>query len=120
MGGLLSQTLNSSASSATRNSMPKGSVNRNGTRDALAGKLLVCAPSNVAVDELVMRLKEGVHTKNRPPHQIKVVRIGRSDRVSPPNLTAKPKRSIKRPSDTFVHLLTAEEWNGYHISKKQG
>ena len=82
VGGLLSQTLNNPATGATKISMPKGSGNRNVAGDAPARKLLVCAPSNAAVDELVMRLKEGVKTKNGNHHEINVVRIGRSDAIN--------------------------------------
>jgi superfamily I DNA and/or RNA helicase len=46
-----------------------------------AGKLLVCAPSNAAVDEIAKRLKEGVMTSHgiRTPN---VVRIGVADSVN--------------------------------------
>lgn len=45
------------------------------------GKLLVCAPSNAAVDEIAKRLKEGVATANgiRTPN---IVRIGVADSVN--------------------------------------
>lgn len=45
-------------------------------------KLLVCAPSNAAVDELVMRFKEGVKTTNGQHRKISVVRLGRSDAMN--------------------------------------
>ena len=45
-------------------------------------KLLVCAPSNAAVDELVMRFKEGVKTINGQHRRISVVRIGRSEAIN--------------------------------------
>ncbi|KAK3363521.1 SEN1 N terminal-domain-containing protein [Lasiosphaeria hispida] len=45
-------------------------------------KLLICAPSNAAVDELVLRLKNGVKTMNGTFHKINVVRLGRTDAVS--------------------------------------
>ncbi|KAK1782737.1 SEN1 N terminal-domain-containing protein [Copromyces sp. CBS 386.78] len=45
-------------------------------------KLLVCAPSNAAVDELVLRLKNGVKTQNGTIHKIEVVRLGRSDAIN--------------------------------------
>ena len=45
-------------------------------------KLLVCAPSNAAVDELVMRLKQGVKTLNGDFHRLSIVRIGRSDNIN--------------------------------------
>jgi senataxin len=45
-------------------------------------KLLVCAPSNAAVDELVLRLKAGVKTMNGTFHKIEVLRLGRSDAIN--------------------------------------
>ncbi|CAG8951349.1 hypothetical protein HYFRA_00008099 [Hymenoscyphus fraxineus] len=50
-------------------------------------KLLICAPSNAAVDELVVRLKKGIVTRTldgRPgkPQKINVIRIGRSDAIN--------------------------------------
>lgn len=45
-------------------------------------KLLVCAPSNAAVDELVLRLKAGVKTMNGTLHKIDVLRLGRSDAIN--------------------------------------
>ncbi|EHK97679.1 putative Helicase SEN1 [Glarea lozoyensis 74030] len=42
-------------------------------------KLLICAPSNAAVDELVVRLKEGIQPLSGPHQKINVIRIGRSD-----------------------------------------
>ena len=45
-------------------------------------KLLICAPSNAAVDELVLRLKEGVLPLNGPRQKINVIRIGRSDAIN--------------------------------------
>jgi len=45
-------------------------------------KLLICAPSNAAVDELVLRLKEGIQPLNGPLQKINVIRIGRSDAIN--------------------------------------
>jgi senataxin len=45
-------------------------------------KLLICAPSNAAVDELVVRLKEGVQPLSGPRQKINVIRIGRSDAIN--------------------------------------
>lgn len=45
-------------------------------------KLLVCAPSNAAVDELVMRFKEDVKTVNGETGKLSVVRLGRSDAMN--------------------------------------
>lgn len=45
-------------------------------------KLLVCAPSNAAVDELVMRFKEGIQTMNKSTEKVSVVRLGRSEAIN--------------------------------------
>ncbi|EXK99001.1 hypothetical protein FOQG_01697 [Fusarium oxysporum f. sp. raphani 54005] len=45
-------------------------------------KLLVCAPSNAAVDELVLRLKAGVKTISGKTKNINVLRLGRSDAIN--------------------------------------
>jgi len=45
-------------------------------------KLLICAPSNAAVDELVLRLKDGVQPLQGPRQKINVIRLGRSDAIN--------------------------------------
>ncbi|CDO92256.1 unnamed protein product [Kluyveromyces dobzhanskii CBS 2104] len=45
-------------------------------------KVLICAPSNAAVDELVLRLREGVLDYTGNIFQPEIVRIGRSDAVN--------------------------------------
>lgn len=45
-------------------------------------KLLVCAPSNAAVDELVTRLKNGIITTSGRLKKINVLRLGRTDAIS--------------------------------------
>uniref|UniRef100_A0A093VGQ2 Helicase SEN1 n=1 Tax=Talaromyces marneffei PM1 TaxID=1077442 RepID=A0A093VGQ2_TALMA len=45
-------------------------------------KILVCAPSNAAVDELVMRFKAGVKTLNGRSEKLNVLRLGRSDAIN--------------------------------------
>ncbi|KAK6461483.1 DEAD-box type RNA helicase [Scheffersomyces coipomensis] len=45
-------------------------------------KILVCAPSNAAVDELVLRLRDGVKNSEGKPMNPKVVRLGRSDVIN--------------------------------------
>ncbi|KAF2281610.1 uncharacterized protein EI97DRAFT_34516 [Westerdykella ornata] len=45
-------------------------------------KLLVCAPSNAAVDELVMRFKQGIKTLRGEERKVNIVRIGRSDAIN--------------------------------------
>lgn len=49
---------------------------------AVKKKLFICAPSNAAVDELVVRLLDGIQPLNGPRQKINVVRIGRSDAIS--------------------------------------
>ena len=58
-----------------------GATHRSGSVTA-AKKLLVCAPSNAAVDELVMRLKQGVKITNGEHRDISVVRLGRTDAIN--------------------------------------
>lgn len=79
VGGLLSETL-SAQGAGTKINVPVG---RNTVQQAsMSKKLLVCAPSNAAVDELVMRFKEGVKTVKGVHKQINVVRLGRSDAIN--------------------------------------
>ncbi|CAA9960180.1 Superfamily I DNA and RNA helicase and helicase protein [Pyrenophora teres f. maculata] len=49
--------------------------------DAAPKKILVCAPSNAAVDELCMRFRQGIKTLNGEERQISIVRLGRSEAV---------------------------------------
>ncbi|KAL6943108.1 hypothetical protein ACO0RG_002093 [Hanseniaspora osmophila] len=46
-------------------------------------KLLLCAPSNAAVDELILRLHEGYVDEYGEEKKFKMARIGRSDAVNP-------------------------------------
>ncbi|KAJ5542691.1 Zinc finger CCHC-type [Penicillium sp. DV-2018c] len=73
VGSLLSDTLG------------KQAIRLNGApvaRGALSKKLLLCAPSNAAVDELVMRLKDGVKTTHGRHEKVSVLRLGRSDAIN--------------------------------------
>ncbi|KAJ2901914.1 hypothetical protein MKZ38_001266 [Zalerion maritima] len=45
-------------------------------------KLLVCAPSNAAVDEIVLRLKQGIRSQNSEESKINVLRLGRVDAIN--------------------------------------
>ena len=56
-------------------------AHRTGT-GAAAKKLLVCAPSNAAVDELVMRFKEGIKTVDGSYQKLSVIRLGRSEAIN--------------------------------------
>jgi len=55
---------------------------RPSVRPSTSKKLLVCTPSNAAVDELVMRLKQGVKTLRGEYHKLSIVRLGRSDAIN--------------------------------------
>ncbi|KAJ1815437.1 DEAD-box type RNA helicase, partial [Coemansia sp. RSA 2598] len=48
----------------------------------LNNKLLICAPSNAAVDEIVKRLKCGIRDDNGETFFPRVVRVGQSDSIS--------------------------------------
>ncbi|KAF2689503.1 tRNA-splicing endonuclease-like protein [Lentithecium fluviatile CBS 122367] len=50
--------------------------------DHASKKLLVCAPSNAAVDELVMRFKGGIKTMSGEERKVNIVRLGRSDAIN--------------------------------------
>ncbi|KAI1634483.1 SEN1 N terminal-domain-containing protein [Biscogniauxia mediterranea] len=76
VGALLTGTL--PASGATIIKGPNSSNNKTTT----SKKLLVCAPSNAAVDELVLRLKEGVKFTNGSFHKVNVLRLGRTDAIN--------------------------------------
>ena len=80
VGGILSETLTASSTS-TRISVPKASHDFQSAA-MTSKKLLVCAPSNAAVDELVMRLKDGIKTLKGVHKNLNVVRLGRSDAIN--------------------------------------
>lgn len=46
-------------------------------------KVLICAPSNAAIDELVIRLKAGVYNASGELFSPKIIRLGRSDAMNP-------------------------------------
>ncbi|RYO82831.1 hypothetical protein DL762_006427 [Monosporascus cannonballus] len=77
VGALL--TGNFTANSGTAIKRPEGS--KTGTTGT-SKKLLVCAPSNAAVDELVLRLKAGVKSTTGSFHKVNVLRLGRSDAIN--------------------------------------
>jgi senataxin len=80
VGTLLTPTLKASTTGAVAVSRPNGAAAQAGT--GMAKKLLICAPSNAAVDEIVLRLKQGVKTTSGSFHKISVLRLGRSDAVN--------------------------------------
>ena len=46
-------------------------------------RLLLCAPSNAAVDEIVLRLIGGIRNAKGQCYQPNIVRVGRSDNINP-------------------------------------
>lgn len=57
-------------------------VNSRQTQASAWKKLLICAPSNAAVDELVMRFKSGIKTADGECRNLAVIRLGRSDAIN--------------------------------------
>lgn len=79
MGALLTDTLKDRGTAIKRPGLTNGAAPVGTTMK----KLLVCAPSNAAVDELVLRFKEGVKTIGGQEKKINVVRLGRSEKINP-------------------------------------
>ena len=80
VGSLLTGVLKPGSNGAVPMNVPGQSGGAHA--QAMPKKLLVCAPSNAAVDELVLRLKAGIKTMNGTFHKINVVRLGRSDAIN--------------------------------------
>ncbi|OAL22409.1 hypothetical protein AYO22_06966 [Fonsecaea multimorphosa] len=72
--GFIKKQNNSAARSTTTHGAPRPPPS--------SKKILVCAPSNAAVDELVMRFKNGVTLLDGVPEKISVVRLGRSEVIN--------------------------------------
>lgn len=53
-----------------------------GNNQSRPKKLLVCAPSNAAVDELVLRMMGGIKSVSGRQQNISVLRLGRSDAIN--------------------------------------
>ena len=49
----------------------------------LKKRILICAPSNAAIDEIVQRLKAGVTAADGTTRQLNLVRIGKSESIHP-------------------------------------
>ena len=81
VGGLLSNVLGNNSIGATKINVPRNATNAQ-VDSGTTKKLLVCAPSNAAVDEIVMRLKDGIITRGGRRQQLNIVRIGRSDAIN--------------------------------------
>ncbi|KAL1894526.1 DEAD-box type RNA helicase [Sporothrix stenoceras] len=78
VGALLTGTIKANAGAVAMNRPGNAGANN----DSTAKKLLVCAPSNAAVDELVLRLKAGIKETTGVTRKINVLRLGRSDVIN--------------------------------------
>lgn len=74
---------------STRNTLPSNVIQApkgggSATTEQLLKKqkILICAPSNAAVDEIVLRLKSGIFNRDGGKFQPSIVRVGRSDAVN--------------------------------------
>ncbi|KAL5341512.1 SEN1 N terminal-domain-containing protein [Aspergillus crustosus] len=79
VGALLTNALVDKGVSISR---PAVAGARPPARTGTSKKLLVCAPSNAAVDELVMRFKDGIKTLHGRSEKLSVIRLGRSDAIN--------------------------------------
>ena len=82
VGALLSGSFREQGVAISRPGVGIGGINNNRSSGVASKKLLVCAPSNAAVDELVMRFKEGVKTLQGQQEKLSVIRLGRSDAIN--------------------------------------
>ncbi|KAJ2971510.1 hypothetical protein NQ176_g7651 [Zarea fungicola] len=82
VGALLSEQLVQAPAKGTPVGVPIRPGNSNQPAGQKPKKLLVCAPSNAAVDELVTRLKTGIKTISGKTRSINVIRLGRTDAIS--------------------------------------
>lgn len=82
VGALMTQTLQQQQAEQSRVRPPTQGQKGPQTTSLPKKKLLICAPSNAAVDELVLRLKEGIQPLNGPRQKVNVIRIGRSDAIN--------------------------------------
>ena len=81
VGALLTGSFGDRGVLIARPQINNGNMQRNGN-GAASKKLLVCAPSNAAVDELVMRFKQGIKTADGNSQILSVIRLGRSDAIN--------------------------------------
>lgn len=87
---------------------------------AVMKKLLVCAPSNAAVDELVSRLMGGVTDMNGNQRKINVLRLGRSDKINANIMSVTlEKLAEKRLEADRSQGLVVSETNQLHERAKK-
>lgn len=72
-----------------------------------AAKMLICAPSNAAIDEIAYRIKEGYRGSRRLPDDAKVVRIGTDKAI---NLSVR---------DVSLDALVDQKLNGSTSATKE-
>ena len=114
VGALLTDQLRMSA--AVPISMPKA----NGMQQVLVPKkLLVCAPSNAAVDELVMRFMQGVKTLNGSTHKASVLRLGRSETINSKVMEVTLDEQVKRRLELTTEKVAEREDIGQVMKKHQ-
>ena len=83
VGAMMTDSLRSQLSIVSRASLPANGRPTQGPAALPAmKKVLVCAPSNAAVDELVMRFKDGIRTLDGRHEKLSIVRLGRSDAIN--------------------------------------
>ena len=80
VGALLSDVLVENKAIAIN--IPTLTTGNSGQNRTVPKKLLVCAPSNAAVDELVMRFMHGIKTTQGNIQKPSVVRLGKSDSIN--------------------------------------
>ncbi|CAK7267575.1 DEAD-box type RNA helicase [Sporothrix epigloea] len=105
VGALLTGTLKNNAGAVAIN----GPGNASAGKDSTVKKLLVCAPSNAAVDELVLRFKAGIKETTGITRSINVLRLGRSDVINAGvrdvTLDELVKAEIARQSGTTITTI---------------
>jgi senataxin len=82
VGALLSDQLGSQLTGTPVGVPIRPGASLQANNQARPKKLLVCAPSNAAVDELVLRLKGGIKSISGKQTNINVLRLGRSDAIN--------------------------------------
>lgn len=106
---------------STRNSLPsnviqapKGGSSLSTEQLLKKQKILICAPSNAAVDEIVLRLKDGITNRQGGKFQPAIVRVGRSDAVN----AAIRDLTLEELVDKQVSQKDYEFTNNSEIEKK--
>ena len=101
IGALLSDALRNHGGVDT--SCRFGGNNNNQRAGVASKKLLICAPSNAAVDELVMRLKEGIKTLQGQREKPSVIRLGRTDAINANVLDVTLDQLVNARLDATAH-----------------